>query len=94
MESLVLKPNGFLFPVFQMRNSNPFIGNPNYDVVYSDFNFDLHDLNKDKFITKREFAHSERVRQGDVDHVFSFVDVNGRWQYGFDALYDVFLILA
>lgn len=64
---------------FQLKESNPYIGNPNYEVVVSDFNFDLHDLNKDKVISKTEFARSEMVSQEEVDSLFSFVDANGKY---------------
>lgn len=60
----------------KLKESNPYIGNPDYEVVVSDFNFDLHDLNKDKVITKTEFARSEMVPQEEVDSLFSFVDAN------------------
>ena len=64
---------------FQLKESNPYIGNPNYEVVVSDFNFDLHDLNKDKVISKTEFVRSEMVPREEVDSLFSFVDANGNY---------------
>lgn len=48
-------------------------------MIVSDFNFDLHDLNKDKVISKTEFVRSEMVPREEVESLFSFVDANGMY---------------
>ena len=75
---VVLNNNMLRCCLFQVKAANPFIGNPDYEVIASVFNFDAHDVNKDKLISKTEFAQSEMVPMEDVDHLFTFADANSK----------------
>ena len=47
-------------------------------MIASVFNFDAHDANKDKLISKSEFSRNEMVSMEDVEQLFTFADANSK----------------
>ncbi|XP_060553572.1 uncharacterized protein LOC132714679 [Ruditapes philippinarum] len=58
------------------RQTNPFIGNLKFEVVPSEYDFARYDLNQDKHISIREFAHVEGIPVDEAVAFFNFSDFN------------------
>ncbi|KAH3892289.1 uncharacterized protein LOC127867507 [Dreissena polymorpha] len=60
----------------QMQSNNPYVGNPYFEVVATDFEFERYDTDGDKRISVNEFAAEENVPVEDAQKTFDFSDFN------------------